>query len=110
MSDWGPFSALDPVIHQPIRLMIVTILASVAEADFTYLLRETGATKGNLSSHLARLESSGLVEIEKTFRGRTPLTLCRLTRRGRPRLLEYLDALREVSTRASAATRRRSRV
>jgi DNA-binding transcriptional ArsR family regulator len=73
---------LDRVIHEPARLLIVTMLATVVEADFLYLLQATELTKGNLSTHLAKLEESGYVEIEKAFRGKIPLTLARLTREG----------------------------
>lgn len=73
---------LDRVIHEPARLLIVALLAGVKEADFLWVLRESALTKGNLSSHLAKLEEAGYVEVEKTYRGKIPLTLLRLTRRG----------------------------
>ena len=75
-------SELDRVIHEPARLLIVALLNGVKEADFLYLLRESNLTKGNLSSHLAKLEQAGYVEIEKTYRGKVPLTLARLTKAG----------------------------
>lgn len=74
---------LDRVIHEPARLLLVALLAGVAETDFLWLQRESGLTKGNLSSHLARLEEAGYVVVEKTFKGKIPLTLLRLTRTGR---------------------------
>ena len=74
---------VDRVIHEPARLLIVALLAGVREADFLYLLNESGLTKGNLSSHLAKLEEAGYIEVEKTYRGKVPLTLLRLTRSGR---------------------------
>lgn len=73
---------LDRVIHEPARLLIVTHLAVVEEADFLYLLKATELTKGNLSTHLAKLEEAGYIEIEKAYRGKIPLTLARLTRKG----------------------------
>jgi DNA-binding MarR family transcriptional regulator len=73
---------IDKVIHEPARLALTAILSVVESADFLYLQRETGLTKGNLSSHLAKLEESGYVAIEKTYRGRVPLTLVRLTDAG----------------------------
>ena len=76
-------SELDRVIHEPGRLMIVALLAGVKECDFLFLLNETKMNKGNLSSHLAKLETAGYVEIEKTYRGKVPQTLLRLTRKGR---------------------------
>ena len=74
---------LDRVIHEPARLTIVALLAGVKEADFLWVQRESALTKGNLSSHLAKLEESGYVQIDKTYRGRIPLTILRLTRQGR---------------------------
>jgi DNA-binding transcriptional ArsR family regulator len=75
-------SELDRVIHEPGRLMIVALLAGVKECDFQFLLTETKMSKGNLSTHLAKLENAGYVEIEKTYRGKVPLTLLRLTHGG----------------------------
>lgn len=80
---------VDRVIHEPARLMIVALLAAVAEADFQYLHQSTGLTKGNLSVHLAKLEEAGYVQIEKTFRGKYPLTICRLTSAGKEELEKY---------------------
>ena len=73
---------LDRVIHEPGRLLLVALLAAVKEADFLWLLRESGLTKGNLSSHLARLEEAGYVAVQKTFKGKLPLTILRLTPAG----------------------------
>lgn len=73
---------IDRVIHEPARLMIVALLSAVAEADFQYLHQATGLTKGNLSVHLSKLEEAGYLEIEKSFRGKYPLTICRLTKLG----------------------------
>jgi DNA-binding transcriptional ArsR family regulator len=87
---------LDRTIHEPARLVIVTILATAAEADFVFLQRETGLTAGNLSSHLARLERDGYVEIEKGFRGKVPYTLCRLTETGEAAFMSYKATLNAV--------------
>jgi DNA-binding transcriptional ArsR family regulator len=83
---------IDRIIHEPARLMIVALLAAVKEADFQYLRQTTGLTQGNLSAHLSKLEEAGYVAIEKTFRGKYPLTICRLTERGK----EVLDNFRKV--------------
>jgi DNA-binding MarR family transcriptional regulator len=80
---------LDRVIHEPARLLVVALLASVEEADFLYLLKTTELTKGNLSTHLAKLEETGYVAIEKAFRGKIPLTLARLTPQGRAAFESY---------------------
>ena len=81
----------DRILHSPARLAVVAILAGIAEADFLYLLHETGLTKGNLSTHLSKLEESGYIQIVKTYQGKLPLTLCRLTAEGR----EAFDAYRK---------------
>ncbi len=80
---------LDRLIHEPARLMIVSILSVVESADFLYLKRETGLTRGNLSAHLSKLEEAGYVDIEKTYRGKTPFTLTSLTLRGQAALQAY---------------------
>jgi DNA-binding transcriptional ArsR family regulator len=80
---------VDRVIHEPGRLVIVALLSSIKEADFTFLLRETGLTKGNLSSHLSKLEAASYVHIEKAYRGKVPWTLVRLTPEGRAAFKEY---------------------
>ena len=86
-------SELDRVIHEPARLLIVALLHGVKEADFLYLMRESELTKGNLSSHLAKLEQAGYVEIEKTYRGKVPLTIVRLSRAGRSAFETYRKSL-----------------
>lgn len=83
MTNNASLADVDRLIHEPARLMITTILHAVESADFLYLKRETGLTRGNLSSHLSRLEEAGYIEIEKTFKGKLPLTICRLTDLGR---------------------------
>ena len=84
---------LDRVIHEPARLLIVALLAGVKQADFLWVLNQSALTKGNLSSHLAKLEEAGYVEIEKTYRGKTPLTLLRLTRQGHAAFQGYRKSL-----------------
>ena len=74
---------LDRMIHEPARLAVMALLYSAEEADFLFLLRESGLTKGNLQSHLARLEEGGYIAIEKGFFGKIPHTVCKLTPAGR---------------------------
>lgn len=92
---------LDRVIHEPARLLILTILSGVVRADFLFLQRETGLTKGNLSAHLSRLEESGYVKIEKTFKGKLPLTACKLTIAGQKALAKYRQQLQEFMKKTS---------
>lgn len=80
---------VDRVIHEPARLLIVTILAAADQADFLYLLNASGLTKGNLSAHLSRLEAAGYITIEKSFRGKVPQTICQLTDEGRKAFETY---------------------
>ncbi|MEV4422279.1 transcriptional regulator [Patulibacter sp. NPDC049589] len=103
---------LDRLVHEPARLAILTVLSSVADADFVFIQRLTGLTKGNLSSHLAKLEEAGLVDVEKRFVGRRPNTRLELTALGRERIdrhwaqLERLRGLADVSA-STAPSRRR---
>ena len=95
---------LDRLIHEPARLSLLTALSVCRSADFLYLQRLTGLSKGNLSSHLSKLEASGLVAIEKEFVGKTPNTKIALTRSGRgaiDRHWKELDKLRRESSRWS---------
>ena len=94
-----PFSDLDRIIHEPARSLIVTILSTVEQADFLFLLRETGLTKGNLSSHLSRLEKSGYVAVEKTYKGKLPMTLCSLTEEGLQAFQQYRKQLDDLLSR-----------
>jgi DNA-binding transcriptional ArsR family regulator len=95
--DLQALASLDRVIHEPARLMIMTVLYAVTEADFLYMQREFGLTQGNLSSHLAKLEEAGYVLISKTFKGKYPLTICSLTQKGRGAFEAYLSKMRIVT-------------
>jgi DNA-binding transcriptional ArsR family regulator len=94
-SDLRSVTELDRLIHEPARLLIVTILSSIASADFLFLQRETGLTKGNLSAHLSKLEEAGYVKIEKTYKGKLPLTVCKLTATGKKALTQYRQQLQD---------------
>ena len=87
---------LDRIIHEPARLRIAMILSAVDRADFNFLVSTLGLTKGNLNSHMNRLERAGYVDVYKTFRGKLPYTEYALTRVGREALDEYWSALDQV--------------
>jgi len=87
---------VDRLVHEPARLRIVALLSGAKEADFLFLQRETGLTKGNLSSHLGKLEDGGYVEIEKSFRGKIPLTVVRLTPAGLRAFREYKRSIEGI--------------
>jgi DNA-binding transcriptional ArsR family regulator len=88
-NDLRRVTELDRLIHEPARLLIVTILSTVESADFLFLKRETGLTRGNLSAHLSKLEDAGYVKIQKTFKGKLPLTVCKLTAAGAKAITHY---------------------
>jgi DNA-binding MarR family transcriptional regulator len=90
------FADVDRLIHEPARLMLVSLLYAVERVDFLYLLTESGLTKGNLSSHLSKLEEAGYVEIQKTYRGKVPQTLVSLTEKGRQAVETYRKYLKAV--------------
>jgi len=94
--DLGPIEQLDPAIHAPARLMILAFLAAVDSADFTFLLTQTGLTRGNLSTHISRLEEAGYVEVQKEFVERVPRTLYKLTSSGRNAIERYRGNMRQV--------------
>jgi DNA-binding MarR family transcriptional regulator len=89
MPDLKSLAGLDKRIHEPVRLMILAMLHVVAEADFLYLLDQTNLTRGNLSSHMARLEEADFVAVDKTFIERVPRTTYRLTAAGREAFRTY---------------------
>jgi len=94
-------SELDRTIHEPARLRILTILSGVDVSDFNFLLNTLGLTKGNLSSHMDRLEKVGYVAVHKSFNGRIPHTEFSITPAGRAALEQYwnaLDAIRKLQT------------
>lgn len=88
------FKPLDPVLHTPLRLAVVSILISIDEADFNYLKEKTQSTAGNLSVQLDKLAQAGYIEIEKGYRGKMPQTICRISQAGVQAFENYLDALR----------------
>lgn len=87
---------IDRLIHEPARLMILTILFALESADFIYLLGETGLGKGNLSSHLSRLDEVGYITIKKSFRGKTPMTVCLITTKGEKAFEVYREQLKGI--------------
>jgi DNA-binding MarR family transcriptional regulator len=87
---------VDRIVHEPARLMILLVLASVEEADFVFLLNTTELTWGNLSSHVSKLEEAGYVEVEKGYVGKKPHTLARLTPEGRRAVDSYRTVMQSV--------------
>ena len=94
--DLHPLADIDPVIHAPARLVIVTYLYVVDSADYVFLSHMTGFTWGNLATHLSRLEEAGYIEIEKKFVGKKPSSLVRLTGEGRKAFRAYKKTMQQV--------------
>ncbi len=88
------FKELNPLLHSELRLAVMSLLISVEEADFVYIRQNTGATAGNLSVQIDKLSKAGYVEVTKTFRGKMPCTICKITPAGIKAFEEYVDALK----------------
>jgi len=91
-----PLANIDRVIHAPARLMMMTYLYVVESVDFIFLMRLTGLTWGNLSSHLSKLEEAAYVNIEKKFIQKKSHTMVSLTDKGRQAFKEYKQGLLQV--------------
>ncbi|HUV93337.1 MAG TPA: transcriptional regulator [Anaerolineae bacterium] len=91
-----PIADLDRTIHSPARLMILSYLYVAQSADFVFLMRQTGLTRGNLSSHMSKLEAAGYIRVNKEFLDRKPLTLLQLTPRGRAAFRAYRHKMLRV--------------
>lgn len=87
---------IDRVLHEPARLVLVALLYPLEDADFLFLLRESGLTKGNLSSHIAKLEEAGYVVVTKGYQGKVPHTDYRLTEDGRTAFRAYREHMRRA--------------
>jgi DNA-binding MarR family transcriptional regulator len=87
---------IDPVIHSPTRLKVMTYLYLVENIDFVYLKRVTDLSWGNLSKHLMKLEEAGYVVMEKTFENKKPKTLIWLSDEGREAFQQYKDNLQQI--------------
>lgn len=87
---------IDRLIHEPARLMILANLYVVESADFIFLMRQTGLTNGNLSSHMSKLEAAGYIEVQKEFKDKKPHTMLHLTENGRAAFKKYVQSMKEV--------------
>ena len=89
------FKELDPLLHSQLRLAVTSILISVESAEFTYLKEKTDSTAGNLSVQLEKLSRAGYIEIIKSFKGKKPLTTCKITKTGIKAFEEYVSTLKQ---------------
>jgi len=90
-------NSINRVVHEPVRLAILKILTSAKEVDFNFLLTTLGVTKGNLATHINKLETSGLIEVKKEFRGKVPHTSYRITRTGRRQFQKYWENMKALA-------------
>ena len=95
------FKELNPLLHSELRLGVMSILLSIEEADFVYLKQETKATAGNLSVQIDKLSKAEYIEVTKTFKGKMPCNLCRITPKGMEAFEEYVEALKTYIYRKS---------
>lgn len=88
------FKTLNPLLHSELRLAVVSILVGVESADFVFLREQTGATAGNLSVQIDKLQKAGYITVEKGFKGKMPCTTCRITEQGIAAFEEYVESLK----------------
>jgi DNA-binding MarR family transcriptional regulator len=89
---------LNPLLHSQLRLAVVSLLAGVNEADFSYLKEETNSTAGNLSVQLQKLKEAGYIDIDKSFKNNYPQTTCKITAKGLEAFAEYVESLKAYLT------------
>lgn len=87
------FKDLDPILHTPLRLAVISLLIGVREAEFTFLKEKTGATAGNLSVQLSKLKEAGYIDVVKQFKDNYPQTICQITPKGVDAFEVYVKAL-----------------
>ena len=92
---------IDRLIHEPARLMIMSALYVVERADFLFLMRQAELTQGNLSSHMNKLEAAGYIEVTKSFKGKKPHTMLRLTEAGRTAFDTYRQEMEKLLSEIS---------
>ncbi len=94
--NFQPLAGIDKIIHEPARLMLMAYLYVIESADFLFLERQTGLTRGNLSSHMSKLEGAEYVKVQKEFVEKIPRTLFSLTDKGRKAFQEYRKNMKQV--------------
>ena len=88
------FAPLDPVLHNQLRLAVVSLLVGVESAEFTFIVERTGATRGNLSVQITKLKEAGYISVTKSFRDNYPLTTCKLSAKGVRAFEKYVEAIK----------------
>jgi DNA-binding MarR family transcriptional regulator len=96
LDDFPNVQAIDRLIHEPVRLLLMAHLYIVERADFLFLINQLGLSFGNLSSHMSKLEEAGYIRVEKEFVEKKPLTRLSLTEAGRAAFENYRDRMKHL--------------
>jgi DNA-binding MarR family transcriptional regulator len=89
------FKELDPLLHSQLRLAVMSLLISVESAEFTFIREKTNSSAGNLSVQLDKLSEAGYIQIQKSFKGKKPVTTCSITKKGIKAFEDYVNTLKQ---------------
>ena len=95
------FKPLNPILHNQLRLAIISLLINLESAEFKYLLENTGATRGNISVQITKLKEAGYITVKKSFRDNYPLTTCRITQKGVKAFESYVESIEDYIKKKS---------
>ncbi|MBN2074372.1 MAG: transcriptional regulator [Dehalococcoidales bacterium] len=95
-TELSSLAEIDRIVHEPVRLMVMSLLYVVESVNFTFLMNQTDLTWGNLSGHISKLEEAGYLEVEKTFKGKRPNTTLKLSSRGRQAFRDYAITMKQL--------------
>jgi len=87
------FKDLDPILHNQLRLSIISLLINIESGEFSWLLEKTNSTRGNLSVQISKLKEAGYIKVKKSFRNNYPLTSCSITKKGLRAFEKYVEAI-----------------
>ena len=87
------FKDLDPILHNQLRLSIISLLMSIESAEFSWLLEKTDATRGNLSVQISKLKEAGYIDVKKSYKNNYPLTTCSISQNGLDAFEKYVEAI-----------------
>lgn len=88
------FKNLDPLLHNQLRLSIMSLLMNIESAEFSWLLEKTDSTRGNLSVQISKLKDAGYIRVKKSFRNNYPLTTCSISKKGVDAFERYVEAIK----------------
>ena len=89
------FKDLDPLLHSQLRLAVMSLLISLESAEFTFIREKTKSTAGNLSVQIEKLSHAGYISVDKSYKGKKPLTTCKITKKGIKAFEDYVSTLRQ---------------